>query len=198
MSLIILWAAFGDPVLVFFKIWYQKRRGDFERKAFGRSRSTVRRTSVVPRKRKPRKGSASTTSDDDSSEDEHEGDEGDKGDEGDEGDEGDDEVRRSSLQVKKEFERDAERKELEAGIAKSRQKEHTQKRLEERRALKLEQDKESKKSNRGDSAVGGETKSDKKLSKLEKRRKFKGAFCLPFLLFAVSSTQMFLIFFLQV
>ena len=195
MSLIILWAAFGDPVLVFFKIWYQKRRGDFERKAFGRSRSTVRRTSVVPRKRKPRKGSASTTSDDDSSEDEHEGDEGDRGDEE---DEGDDEVRRSSLQVKKEFERDAERKELEAGIAKSRQKEHTQKRLEERRALKLEQDKESEKSNRGDSAVGGETKSDKKLSKLEKRRKFKGAFCLPFLLFAVSSTQMFLILFLQV
>ena len=186
MSLIILWAAFGDPVLVFFKIWYQKRRGDFERKAFGRSRSTVRRTSVVPRKRKPRKGSASTTSDDDSSEDEHEG------------DEGDDEVRRSSLQVKKEFERDAERKELEAGIAKSRQKEHTQKRLEERRALKLEQDKELEKRNRGDSAVGGETKSDKKLSKLEKRRKIKGAFCLPFLLFAVSSTQMFLIFFLQV
>ena len=192
MSLIILWAAFGDPVLVFFKIWYQKRRGDFERKAFGRSRSTVRRTSVVPRKRKPRKGSASTTSDDDSSEDEHEGDEGN------EGDEGDDEVRRSSSQVKKEFERDAERKELEAGIAKSRQKEHTQKRLEERRALKLEQDKELEKRNRGDSAVGGETKSDKKLSKLEKRRKFKGAFFLPFLLFAVSSTQMFLIFFLQV
>ena len=192
MSLIILWAAFGDPVLVFFKIWYQKRRGDFERKAFGRSRSTVRRTSVVPRKRKPRKGSASTTSDDDSSEDEHEGDEGN------EGDEGDDEVRRSSSQVKKEFERDAERKELEAGIAKSRQKEHTQKRLEERRALKLEQDKESEKRNRGDSAVGGETKSDKKLSKLEKRRKFKGAFCLPLLLFAISSTQMFLILFLQV
>jgi hypothetical protein len=190
VSLIILWAAFGDPVLVFFRIWYQKRRGDFERKAFGRSRSTVRRTSVVPRKRKPRKGSASTTSDDDSSEEEHEGDEG---------DEGDDEVRRSSLQVKKEFERDAERKELEAGIAKSRQKEHTQKRLEERRALKLEQDKELEKRNRGDSAVGGETKSDKKLSKLEKRRKFKGAFCLrSLLLFAVSSTQMFLIFFLQV
>ena len=158
-----MWAAFGDPVIVFFKIWYQKRRGDFERKAFGRSRSTVRRTSVVPRKSKPRKGSAST-SDDDSSEEEPEG------------DEGDDEVRRSSLQVKKEFERDAERKELEAGIAKSRQKEHTQKRLEERRALKLEQDKESEKSNSGDSAVGGETKSDKKLSKLEKRRKLKGAF----------------------
>ena len=149
VSLIILWAAFGDPVIVACKIWYQKRRGAFEQRAFGRTRSQVRKS---PRRMALVHPRNKTKGEKDSEEEEEE-----------ENEDGDD-VRRSAGLVKKDFERDAERKELETGIAKSRQTEHTLKRLEERKALKMEQDHE----HMGDS--GGAANGNKKLSRLEKRR----------------------------
>ena len=177
VSLIILWAAFGDPVIVSCKIWIQKRRGAFEKKAFGRSRSQVRKSIIHPKRKKSERMIDSDEDDDDEEEEGGENHVDTKRDStGDEDEEEDDmkELRRSSLQVKKDFERDAERQELEASIAKSRQKEHTKKRLEKRRN-KMKQEHDMKNGdkdtdNDNDNSDNDHSGKKKKLSRLEKRR----------------------------
>ena len=164
VSLIILWAVFGDPVIVWCKIWAKKRRGAFEKSAFGRSRSQVRKSQLVHPNGKKSKNDSDTDSDNDSD------------DSNDAASRDEDDI---ASNVKKDFERDQERVELEDGIARSRQKEHTKKRLEERRQLRKEQELEEWDNTFAHEEEALVEKEDepnepiepkKKLSRLEKRR----------------------------
>merc|ERR1712166_1082507 len=132
--------------------------------AFGRSRSQVRKSQLVHPNGKKSKNDSDTDSDNDSD------------DSNDAASRDEDDI---ASNVKKDFGRDQERVELEDGIARSRQKEHTKKRLEERRQLRKEQELEEWDNTFAHEEEALVEKEDepnepiepkKKLSRLEKRR----------------------------